>query len=58
MKTHILFATLTALLLTACASHEGRKVASETPEQKQEDAFIFNRTEPNADHELHEANSQ
>jgi uncharacterized protein YcfL len=28
MKTHILFATLTALLLTACASHEGRKVSS------------------------------
>jgi uncharacterized protein YcfL len=28
MKTHILFTILTALFLTACASKEGRKVAS------------------------------
>lgn len=28
MKTHILFTILTALFLTACASHEGRKVSS------------------------------
>lgn len=36
MKTHILSAILTALFLTACASHEGRKLASTQEAQKEE----------------------
>jgi uncharacterized protein YcfL len=36
MKTHILFATLTALLFTACASHEGRSVSSTQDPVKEE----------------------
>lgn len=38
MKTHILFLSLTALLMAACASNEGRKVSStqDTPEQVDE----------------------
>jgi outer membrane biogenesis lipoprotein LolB len=36
MKTHILFAILTALFLTACASHEGRSISSTQDQQEQE----------------------
>lgn len=35
MKTHILFTILTALFLTACASHEGRKVSSTQEDQEE-----------------------
>jgi len=38
MKTHIIFSILTALILTACASKEGRQVSStqDTPEEQHE----------------------
>ena len=36
MKTHILFTIFTALFLTACASHEGRKVSSTHEAQEQQ----------------------
>ena len=35
MKTHILFACLVALLVTACASNEGKKVLSAKEIQNQ-----------------------
>lgn len=50
MKTHILFLSFTALLMVACASHEGRKVSStqDTPAQQEE----YVKREGNAGREL------
>ena len=48
MKTHILFATLTALFLTACASHEGRSISS-TQDQHEQESY---RVQGSADREV------
>ena len=42
MKTHILLLSLTALLMVACASKEGRSVSStqENPEEVQEHSKV------------------
>lgn len=45
MRTHIIFLALTALLMTACASHEGRKVAST---QEQQEAIEYSKREANS----------
>lgn len=42
MRTHIIFLALTALLVSACASHEGRKVAST---QQQQEAVEYSKHE-------------
>ena len=36
MKTHILLTILAAIVLTACASHEGRKVSSTQDTQEEQ----------------------
>jgi len=51
MKTHILFTILTALFLTACASHEGRSISS-TQEQRQQDERSFNQGEASGAREI------
>lgn len=50
MKTHFLFATLTALLLTACASHEGRKVSS--TQEATDSPVEYSQREVNAGREI------
>jgi uncharacterized protein YcfL len=45
MKTHILFALITAFLLTACASHEGRKISS--TEETREEQLEYSKLEGN-----------
>lgn len=42
MKTHIIFLALTALLMSACASYEGRNVAST---QDHKDAVEYSKYE-------------
>ena len=46
MMTHILFTILTALFLTACASHEGRKVSS--TQEAQEEQIQYSKQDGNA----------
>lgn len=42
MRTHIFLLALTALLVSACASHEGRNVAST---QQQQDPIEYSKVE-------------
>ncbi len=44
MKAHILFTIITALFLTACASHKGRSIATSAEVEEQEE-FTMNRAE-------------
>jgi hypothetical protein len=48
MKTHIILATLGALLLTACASHQGRTISSEDIERQQEEEAEYSHQDANA----------
>lgn len=45
MRTHFIFLALTALLVAACASHEGRKVAST---QDQQETVEYSKRETNS----------
>lgn len=49
MKTHILFTILSALFLTACASHEGRSISSTSAQEQELDRY---RVQGNADREV------
>jgi len=48
MKTHIILATLGALLLTACASHQGRTISSADVEQQKEEEVEYSHQDVNA----------
>lgn len=45
MKTHIFLAFVMTLLVTACASHEGRTISSTAQEEVSEQQTYFSRAE-------------
>lgn len=49
MRTHIIFLALTAILVSACASHEGRNISSK---QEQQETYEYTRAEGNSGREL------
>lgn len=49
MRTHIIFLTLTALLVSACASHEGRNISSK---QEQQEATEYSKVDTNSGRDM------